>query len=99
MLNPFTPGPTANVAAAAASARVALPGALRGGQVLVTNTPGSSMAFVAFGDATVTADAGTGMPVLPGAAYVLTLGAEATHMAAIAPSGNTTVYVTTGQGN
>lgn len=96
-LGPFTPAGTVNVAATTTTASVALPLVSRD-QVMVTNDAGGSLAFVAFGDSTVTASAATSTPVLPGAAYVFTINPQQTHMAAITGTGTATVYATAGQG-
>lgn len=93
----FSPaGSTANIAATTTSARVAIPA---GTQILVTNAPGGSLAFISFGDGTVVATAAASMPVIPGAAYTLTPPSGTTNMAAITATGSTTVYVTGGAGN
>ena len=93
----FSPeGNTVNIAATTSSAHVALPA---GDQVTVTNPPGGALAFIAFGDNTVTADAETSMPIIPGAAYTLTPPAGATDIAAITGSGTATIYITGGSGN
>jgi len=96
MMNPFTPGGTVNVAATTTTANVALASGAKD-QVMVTNNAGGSLAFVAFGSSAVTATAATSTPVLPGAAYIFTVG-TATHMAAITGTGTATVYATAGQG-
>jgi multidrug efflux pump subunit AcrA (membrane-fusion protein) len=98
-VNPFTPSSngTVNVPATAASASAELlfPGNT---QVMVTCAPGGDLAFVEFGDSSVTASADTSTPVLPGAAYIFTISPSATHFAAVS-AGSSTVYVTTGQGD
>lgn len=98
MLNPFTPGGTATLAVTAASSSVALPAGYTFGQVMITNAPDSSTAFIAFGDSSVTATT-TDTPILPSAAYTFTISPDVTHMAGIcAGAGTATVYVTRGQG-
>lgn len=96
-LAPFSPAGTVNVSATTTTANVALPLVARD-QVMVTNAPGGSTAFIAFGDSTVTASAATSTPVLPGAAYTFTINPQQTHMAAITGTGTATVYATVGQG-
>lgn len=96
MMNPFTPAGTVNVSATTSSDRVELAaGAID--QVMVTVPAGDAMAFVEFGDSTVVATAASSTPVLPGAAYIFTVG-PATHMAAITAASTATVYATGGQG-
>jgi len=97
MLNPFTPGPTETLAVTAATASVALPLGLSG-QVMITNAPDSALAFIAFGDASVEATVND-TPILPSAAYIFTIGPDATHIAGIcAGAGTATIYATRGQG-
>ena len=97
MLNPFTPGLTVTLAVTDASDSVALPVGLSG-QVMVTSAPDSSLAFIQFGDDTITADEASSTPILPTASYVFTIGNE-THVAGVAATGNTaTLYFTRGQG-
>lgn len=96
MMNPFTPSATVNVAATTTTANVALADSAVD-QVLVTVPAGDAMAFVAFGDSTVTASAASSTPILPGAAYIFTVG-PVTHMAAITGAATATVYATIGQG-
>lgn len=99
----FTPlSPTVNLAVTTASARVAktaLPTNSGGAthELRIVNT-GTVVAFVAFGDSAVTADAGTGMPVLPSTVESFQLNASQTHIAAICTAGTTTLYATTGLG-
>lgn len=94
---PMTPGETVTLAATTASARVALPTALIS-QVMVTNAPGAGLAFVSFGNDTVSAAVASSTPILPGVAYVFTVPSGATHMAAITGTGSATLYATVGQG-
>ena len=97
-LAPFTPAGTVNVAATDSTANVALPLVARD-QVMVTNAPGGSLAFVKFGDSTVEADEDTDTPINPGAAYTFTINPSTTHIAAITGTGGSaTVYATAGQG-
>lgn len=97
-LAPFTPAGTVNIAATDSTANVALPLVARD-QVMVTNAPGGSLAFVKFGDDTVESDEDTETPILPGAAYTFTINPTVTHMAAITGTGGSaTIYATVGQG-
>lgn len=98
MLNPFTPGPTVTLAVTETSARVALPAGLSG-QVMITSAPNSALAFIQFGDSTVTADEATSTPILPTASYIFTIGPDVTHVAGICATGDTaTLYFTRGHG-
>lgn len=103
MLNPFTAALTVALPATAASSRVALPAGVSD-QLLVTSATTGNEAFIAFGDVTVTAVVPSGTPaqatpVLPGAAFVLTIPPGATHVAGICAGGNTaTLWFTKGQG-
>lgn len=83
-------GPTVSIAATVTSAEVA---ATVSQQQQVYNA-GTGVAFLAWGGATVVADA-TGYPVAPGAVIVVTPPKGATNVAAI---GVGTVYITPGQG-
>lgn len=99
MLNPFTPGATATLAVTATTSNVALPAGYNFGQVMITNAPDSSTAFISFGDDAVVATVAASTPILPSAAYTFTIGPDVTHMAGIcAGAGTATVYVTRGQG-
>ena len=89
----FTPGDTVTLAATAASARVAEPG---GSQMCIQNL-GTSVAYVAFGDAAVAATA-AGFPIMPGMIYGVTSPGRSTHIAAICPAGTTSLAITGGYG-
>lgn len=98
-LAPFTPGTTKIITVAATTANLALPAG--GDQVLVTSISTNAVAFVNFGDSTVTAVVPTGTqqsgaPVLPGR-NVFTVPSGATHIATIGTVANT-LYVTRGDG-
>lgn len=94
---PFTPAGTVTLAVTAASSRIALDVG-PSGQVMITNAPDSALAFIKFGDSTVTA-AVTDTPILPSACYVFSVGPDVTHIAGIcAGAGTATVYTTRGQG-
>lgn len=97
--NAFSPLPagTATLSVTTSSSRVALVGAngVDGNDVRIYNT-GSSAARIRFGGATVAATT-TDMLVAAGAETVL--GAlRYTYIAAICPSGSTTLEITTGKG-
>lgn len=93
--SPFTPGITVSRTVTSSTASVAL-GAVGQAQ-LIQSIPSGNIAFIKFGDSTVTA-AVTDTPVLPGVVLVLVPPATATHMAAIG-SATTTLYVTSGYGS
>lgn len=81
--------------------RVALPARGAGAQILVYNDS-AALAFVAFGDDTVTATGGTGapdIPVPPGAMLALTRPPAATHVSGITDAGTADLYFTAGEGN
>lgn len=96
---PFAPNAsgTVNIAATATTANIALSVA-QDGQVMVTNASGGDLAFIEFGDGTITVTATAGTPINPGTSVVFTVTAAQTHMAAIS-SGTSTVYATTGTGS
>lgn len=96
-LAPFTPGATSTLPVTTANASVALSTKARD-QVMVTNAPGGSIAFIAFGDSTVTATVAASTPVLPGVALMFTINPLQTHIAAITGAGTATIYATVGQG-
>lgn len=66
-------------------------------QVRVLHT-GGTLAFIAFGNSSVTVTTANGIPVVGFQPEVFTLPAGATHMAVIYGSGSGTVYATTGFG-
>lgn len=81
--------------------RVGLPDRGAGAQVLVYNDS-AQLAFLTFGDATVTATGGTSMPdipVPPGAMLTLTRPSTATHASAITNTGEADLYLAAGEGN
>lgn len=95
---PFTPmsagtvsrtvsGTTANVALAKSGVPQTL---------LIQSLPSGAIAFIEFGNSTVTAVAATGTPILPGVVMVFAVGPDVTTMAAIGSAG--TIYVTCGHG-
>lgn len=100
----FCPAGTANIAATTTSANVALPipsnGVGERPQVRIYNSS-SSVAFIAFGDSSVTAAAATGIPVHSNATDIpekFTVPFGATHVACILATGSGTVYFTSGFG-
>jgi len=81
--------------------RVALPARGAGAQILVYNDS-AALAFVAFGDASVAATAGTSapdIPVPPGVLMILTRPPAATHVAGITNTDTADLYFTAGEGN
>lgn len=64
-------------------------------QVIVSSPSTNAIAFIEFGDSTVTASASTGTPILPGSIQTFTVG-DATYVAAIGSAG--TLYFTSGYG-
>lgn len=92
MLNPFTPATTVSRTVGASTANVAL-GTTQHNQIMITG--GSAIAFIKFGDSTVTA-ALTDIPILPNIKYVFSIGPSLTHVAAIGTAG--TLYFTLGNG-
>lgn len=94
---PFTPGATVTLAVTTATARVAM---TRGysDQVMITAPAGGAMAFVRFGDSTVTA-AITDTPIVPGTQAIFSIAPGTTHMAAITGATTQTLYATSGNGS
>lgn len=104
MINLFTPKTvgTVSITSGVASARVALvpSGAF---QVRVKNIDTANVAFIAFGDSTVTAvvPAGAvpgGVPIGPGETAGFSISPTTTHVAAICTAGTPIVYFTPGNG-
>jgi len=95
---PFTPMTAGTVSrtVSGSSAAVALAKTGNPQTVLVTSPTANAIAFIEFGDSTVTAAAATGLPILPGTVMVLSVPPAVTHMAAIGSAG--TLYVTCGHG-
>ncbi len=93
-LAPFTPGATVSRTVTSSTANVAL--GTGGDQVMISSAAGGNIAFVKFGDSTVTA-ATTDTPILPGTVQVYTIPPGATYIAAIG-SATTTLYITRGDG-
>lgn len=96
----FSPSLTVSITSSTSNARAALP---KGGStVLVTNKSGN-LAFVQFGDSTVTATVpttgGQSFPVLNGASIYVAVDPYATHVATILESGASggPVFVTPGE--
>ena len=88
-------------ATAATGDRVTLPERGAGAQVLAYNDS-ATLAFLAFGDASVAAVAGTGapdIPLPPGAMLALTRPPSATHVSAITNAGTADLYFVVGEGN
>lgn len=96
-MNAFRPATaaTVNISTSTSSARVQIAGAASFGSYRVHNA-GTTTAFIAEGDVTVTAATTTGVPIPAGAIEVLSFGN--THIAAILASGTGTLYITPGDG-
>ncbi len=99
-LAPFTPGNTKIITVAATTASLALP--TGGDQVLISSIAANAIAFVNFGDSTVTVVIPTGTqqagtPILPGTVQTFTIPNGATHIATIGTTSNI-LYVTRGDG-
>lgn len=97
VMQSFAPGygTGVNVTAGAASANAALPGATSTA-ACITNS-GTVIAFVRTGGSTVTAS-NADYPVLGGQQVVITINADHTHFAYIAPAGAPTLQVMRGEG-
>lgn len=98
--NPFTPAGTVSRTVTGSTANVALSKGTTPGptpnQIMVTSPSGGTLAFIKFGDSTVTA-AVTDTPILPGAIMIFSIPPATTYVAAIGTSG-TTLYFTSGEG-
>ncbi len=96
---PFTPMTAGTVSRTVSGSTAAVALAKTGNPqtVMVQSPAANAIAFIEFGDSTVTAAAATGTPILPGAIMVFTVAAAVTHMAAIGSAG--TLYVTVGHGD
>lgn len=99
-LAPFTPGSTKIITVAATTANLTLP--VGGDQVMISSLSANAIAFVNFGDSTVTVVIPTGTqqagtPILPGTQTILTVPIGATSIATIGTAANT-LYVTRGDG-
>lgn len=96
---PFTPMTAGTVSRTVtnSTANVALAKTGNPQTVMIVSISTGNIAFIEFGDSTVTASASTGTPVLPGSIVVFTIGASVTHIAAIG-SATTTLYITCGHG-
>lgn len=94
--NAFKPdGPTVNLAATAATARVVVQASANSRHVRVYNS-GAVAVFIQCGDATVVATTAAGMPIAPGTIEVI--GCPSSNIAGITASGTATVYFTPGGG-
>lgn len=99
-LAPFTPGYTKIITVAATTASLALP--TGGDQILVSSLAANAIAFINFGDSTVTVVIPTGTqqagtPILPGTVQTFTIPIGATHIASIGTAANS-LYITRGDG-
>lgn len=99
VINPFTPNSAGTVSAtvAATTANIALSKGGVNQQIMVQSLAANAVAFINFGDSTVTAATATGTPILPGQIYLFTVGANVTNVATIGTAGNT-LYFTSGIG-
>lgn len=106
---PFSPIATGTLAVTDVSARIALPGSFESGQRRVARVMnmGTSLAFVQFGNSSVTATAGGdttaspngSMPLLAGVVELFTIPTGHTHMAGVCQAtGTAVVRVTMGEG-
>ncbi len=96
-LMPFTPfyGQTVSISASTSSASATVSNTTAN-QLVITNAS-TALAFIRTGSGVVTALT-SDLPVLPGAAIVISRKQEDTVIAAITASGTTTIYVTPGYG-
>ncbi len=97
-LDLFTPvtGGTTKITLATSTAAVAL--TTKGDQVRVYNSDATNIAFINFGDSTVTATLTTSLPIGPGQVAGFTIGSAATHVATISAAGTPIVYISRGDG-
>jgi hypothetical protein len=95
MMNPFTPGGSATLAATTSSGRVALD--THGGMQVLIFSAGTAVTFIKFGDSTVTA-AVTDIAIPSGFNRIFTIPPGATHVAGITGASTATVYFTRGDG-
>lgn len=106
---PFTPIATGTLAVTETNARILLPGTYQSGQRRIARVmnSGNSVAFIEFGNSSVSATAGGdtsaspdgSMPLLPGVVEVFTVLHGHTHLAGICQAGATSVVrVTMGEG-
>ncbi len=99
MSNPLTPMSAGTVSrtVSGATASVALAKTGQNQSVMVTSPATNALAFIEFGDSTVTSVIATGTPILPGAIMTFSVASSVTHAAAIGTAG--TLYFTCGQGD
>jgi hypothetical protein len=99
-LNPLTPNAAGTVTATVASttANIALSKTGISQQIMVQSLAANAVAFINFGDSTVTAAVASGTPILPGQIYLFTVGPTVTNVATIGTAANT-LYFTSGQGS
>jgi len=97
---PYTPNSagTVNATVAATTANIALSKTAVNQQIMVQSLAGNAVAFINFGNSTVTVATATGTPILPGQIYLFTVGADVTNVATIGTAGNT-LYFTSGIGS
>lgn len=98
----FTPiGNSVTIAGTTTSASAALPIAAADGvrpQVRIAHGISGTIAFVAFGNASVAATVANSIPVFPNYPEVFTVPNGATHFAAILSTGTGSVFATSGFG-
>lgn len=96
---PFKVNGTANLAVTASSQTLAIPAGVGVGTpaVRVANV-GTQTIFIDFGLSTGTASTSTSMPILANTVEVFSIVNDVTHLAVIAGSTGSTVYLTVGEG-
>lgn len=90
-------GNTVNAAVTGTSAALAITRPSIGTQSVRIVNSGTQVIFVEFGVSTVAAVAATSMPILANTVETFVLANEVTHIAAIASTTGSTMYVTTGE--
>ncbi len=97
-MQPFTPmsAGTVSRAVSGSTASVALAKTGQNQNIMITSPATNALAFIEFGDSSVTSALATGTPILPGAIMMFSVGESVTHMAAIGTAG--TLYATCGHG-
>jgi hypothetical protein len=97
VFQPDTPSVTLNASTTSANVARTLVGGSTA-DVRIANV-GTSIVYVAFGGASVTATVAAGMPLFPGAAEVFRMQrADQTYVAGITASGTSSLVITSGQG-
>lgn len=97
-IRPFGPvGDTVNLAVTATTGSVALTRSGVGTQSIRVLNTGTQTVFINVGASAVTAVLATSMPIFPGTVETFLLKNDQTHVAAIAASTGSTLYITTGE--